>query len=99
MSVTHGADVEGLRASARELADTAQALLTATANAGPLVGERLGQIAPGYLADLVVLDGDPTVDIRVLLNRDRIGGVVKGGVPATAGWGAIERWSRSRVRP
>ena len=41
-----------------------EALLTATANAGPLVGERLGRIAEGYLADLVVVDGDPTADVR-----------------------------------
>jgi imidazolonepropionase-like amidohydrolase len=82
-----------------ELADMTplEALLTATANAGPLVGERLGQVAPGYLADLLVVDGDPTADISVLLDRDRIGGVVKGGVPVTAGWGAIERWSRTRT--
>jgi hypothetical protein len=32
----------------------------------------------------------------VLRDRDRIGGVIKGGVPATAGWGDIERWVRSR---
>jgi imidazolonepropionase-like amidohydrolase len=74
-----------------------EALLTATANAGPLVGERLGQIAPGFLADLVVVDGDPTTDVSVLRDPDRIGGVVKGGVPVTAGWGEIERWSRARV--
>jgi imidazolonepropionase-like amidohydrolase len=82
-----------------ELADMTplEALLTATANAGPLVGERLGQIAPGFLADLVVVDGDPTTDVSVLRDPDRIGGVVKGGVPVTAGWGDIERWSRARV--
>jgi imidazolonepropionase-like amidohydrolase len=74
-----------------------EALLTATGNAGPLVGERLGQVAPGFLADLLVVDGDPTSDISVLLDRARIGGVVKGGVPITTGWGALERWSRSRV--
>jgi imidazolonepropionase-like amidohydrolase len=58
-----------------------EALLTATAHAGPLVGERLGRIEEGYLADLVVVDGDPTADIRVLLDADRVGPVVKGGVP------------------
>jgi imidazolonepropionase-like amidohydrolase len=58
-----------------------EALLTATAHAGPLVGERLGRIEEGYLADLVVVDGDPTADIRVLLDPDRVGTVVKGGVP------------------
>ena len=82
-----------------ELADMTplDALLTATANAGPVVGEKLGQVAPGYLADLVVVDGDPTSDISILLDPDRIGGVVKGGIPVTAGWGAIERWSRTRT--
>jgi imidazolonepropionase-like amidohydrolase len=58
-----------------------EALLTATAHAGPLVGERLGRIEDGYLADLVVVDGDPTADIRVLLDADRVGTVIKGGVP------------------
>lgn len=81
-----------------ELADMTplDALLTATANAGPVVGEQLGKVAPGYLADVVVVDGDPTSDISILLDPDRIGGVVKGGIPVTAGWGAIERWSRTR---
>jgi imidazolonepropionase-like amidohydrolase len=73
-----------------------EALLTATANAGPLVGERSGRIAPGHLADLVVVDGDPTVDVGILLDHDRIGAVVKGGVPVASGWGAVERWSRAR---
>jgi imidazolonepropionase-like amidohydrolase len=58
-----------------------EALLTATAHAGPLVGERLGRIEEGYLADLVVADGDPTADIRVLLDADRVGTVIKGGMP------------------
>ena len=69
-----------------------EALLTATANAGPLVGERLGQVAEGYLADLVVVDGDPTADVSVLLDQDRIGPVFKGGRPTgTAGWGDVGR--------
>ena len=64
-----------------ELADLSpmEALLTATANAGPLVGERLGRVEEGYLADLVLVDGDPTVDVSVLLDRERILAVVKGG--------------------
>jgi imidazolonepropionase-like amidohydrolase len=75
-----------------------EALVTATANAGPAVGERLGRIAEGYLADLVVLDGDPTADVRLLLDAARVGPVVKGGVPASApGWGGVERWARDRA--
>jgi imidazolonepropionase-like amidohydrolase len=84
-----------------ELADMTplEALTTATANAGPLVGERLGRIEPGYLADLVVLDGDPTTDVSVLLDHDRIGAVVKGGVPLASGWGDVERWAGIRGLP
>jgi imidazolonepropionase-like amidohydrolase len=74
------------------------ALLTATANAGPLVGEQRGQVGPGFLADLVVVDGDPTADVALLLDPERIGGVVQAGVPVASGWGGVERWARSRDR-
>lgn len=68
------------------------------ASDGPLVGEQLGQIREGYLADLVVVDGDPTADVRVLLDADRVGPVIKGGEPVTApGWGGVERWAQARA--
>lgn len=67
-----------------ELADLTptEALLTATRNAGPLVGLELGQVREGYLADLVVLDGDPTADIAVLQDDDARRLVLKGGTIA-----------------
>jgi imidazolonepropionase-like amidohydrolase len=75
-----------------------EALLTATTNAGPVIGERLGQVQEGYLADLVIVNGDPTGDIRVLLDRDRVGPVIKGGVPVLVpGWGGVERWAQTRL--
>ena len=74
-----------------------EALLTATANAGPLVGERLGRIEEGYLADLVLVDGDPTADVRTLLDAARVGPIVKGGTPASApDWAGVESWARAR---
>lgn len=39
----------------------------------------LGQIRPGYLADLLLIDGDPLADINVLLDRTRLLTVMKGG--------------------
>jgi imidazolonepropionase-like amidohydrolase len=76
---------------------TLEALLTATAHAGRLVGEQLGRLEEGYLADLVVVDGDPTADVRVLLDPERVGPVVKGGVPVSVpGWGGVESWAQGR---
>jgi imidazolonepropionase-like amidohydrolase len=42
-------------------------------------GEDLGRIAPGRLADLVVVDGDPSVDISVLRDAEKVRAVAKGG--------------------
>ena len=48
-----------------------QALRTATTNAAELLGKEkeLGAAAPGYFADLVAVEGDPTTDINVVLNN------------------------------
>jgi imidazolonepropionase-like amidohydrolase len=48
-----------------------QALQTATGNAATLLGKEkeLGALAPGYLADLVAVEGDPLSDINVVLNN------------------------------
>jgi imidazolonepropionase-like amidohydrolase len=56
-----------------------QALQTATGNAAALLGKEkeLGAVAPGYLADLVAVEGDPLSDINVALNK--VKWVMKGG--------------------
>jgi imidazolonepropionase-like amidohydrolase len=56
-----------------------EAIHTATRHIGPLVGLETGQVRAGYLADLFVVDGDPTDDIRVLLQPERRRAVMKGG--------------------
>ena len=39
----------------------------------------LGSVREGYLADLLVVDGDPLRDIGVLQDQARLLGVMKGG--------------------
>ncbi len=39
----------------------------------------MGRIEPGRYADLVLVDGDPLADIRVLQAPERIALVIKGG--------------------
>jgi imidazolonepropionase-like amidohydrolase len=58
----------------------AQALATATTNAAALLGKEkeLGTVAPGFLADIVAVEGDPLTDINVVVENVRW--VMKGGV-------------------
>lgn len=51
----------------------------ATKNGGELAGFGAGTLEPGRLADLLVVDGDPSVDIAVLQDRDKLRAIVKGG--------------------
>lgn len=59
----------------------AEALRTATKHGGELMGlgSELGLIRVGYLADLVLVDGDPLADLAILQDRDRLAAVVKNG--------------------
>jgi imidazolonepropionase-like amidohydrolase len=43
------------------------------------MADELGLIREGYLADLVLVDGDPLADISILQDADRLAAVVKGG--------------------
>jgi imidazolonepropionase-like amidohydrolase len=58
-----------------------EAIKAATQDVAEMVdlkGE-VGAIAPGMLADIIVVDGDPVKDIRVLQQRERILTVMKDG--------------------
>jgi imidazolonepropionase-like amidohydrolase len=59
----------------------AEALLAATRDSGPAVDPSgmLGTLEEGKYADLVVVNGDPLRDIRVLQDHDRITAVMKAG--------------------
>jgi len=58
-----------------------EAILAATKLGGEIMGraQELGQIRPGYLADLLLVDGDPLRDVRVLTRREKLSLVMKGG--------------------
>jgi imidazolonepropionase-like amidohydrolase len=60
----------------------------ATVNGAELLGlgEQLGRVAPGQLADLLAVDGDPLADIRILQDLDRLSIILKGGVAVKDAW-------------
>jgi imidazolonepropionase-like amidohydrolase len=54
-------------------------LLALSGNRNPYPG-RLGEIAPGALADLIVIGGDPTADLQLIGDPDtNVKLVMKGG--------------------
>jgi imidazolonepropionase-like amidohydrolase len=57
------------------------AILAATKLGGEIMhrGHELGQIRAGYLADLLLVDGDPLLDVGLLRRRERLTLVLKGG--------------------
>lgn len=60
------------------------ALIAATSAAAEALGiaSEVGSIAPGRLADIVLVDGDPLSDVSVLGRRDAIRLVLRNGLPA-----------------
>jgi imidazolonepropionase-like amidohydrolase len=59
----------------------AEVLHAATALGGEIMGmgAELGRVKEGYLADLILVDGDPLKDIAVLQHRERIRAIMKDG--------------------
>jgi len=61
---------------------TIQALMSGTSIAARALGldDSIGYIKPGYIADLVAVDGDPSNDIEVLCDQNAIRMVMRNGV-------------------
>jgi imidazolonepropionase-like amidohydrolase len=59
----------------------AEALTAATMLGGQVMGmgDELGMIRKGYLADLLLIDGDPTQDVSILQDKTRIRMIMQGG--------------------
>ena len=58
-----------------------ETLVAATKLGGEIMGMsgELGQVKPGYLADLLLVDGDPLTDIKRLQDRDALLAIMKNG--------------------
>jgi imidazolonepropionase-like amidohydrolase len=56
-----------------------EALTAATRQAGELMGMNVGQIQPGYLADLLLVDGDPVAQLSLLQDKNRLLAIMKDG--------------------
>lgn len=79
----------------------AEAILAGTRNNAVAMGiaDQVGSVRAGLAADLLVVDGDPLADIRVLGQPERIRAVFKGGMPvARDADPALERRRMSHER-
>jgi imidazolonepropionase-like amidohydrolase len=58
-----------------------ESLIAATRFGAQLMmqGEQLGEIREGYLADLLLVDGDPLADLSILLDKNRLLAIMKDG--------------------
>jgi imidazolonepropionase-like amidohydrolase len=58
------------------------AILSATKLGGEIMGmgEELGQVKKGYLADLLLVSGDPSKDVTILQDKDNLRMIMKDGV-------------------
>src|SRR5579863_9105272 len=59
----------------------AKALMAATKWGGEIMGmgDELGLVKEGYLADLLLVDGDPTADVTIMQDKDRLKMIMKDG--------------------
>jgi imidazolonepropionase-like amidohydrolase len=60
----------------------AEALACATRYGAELMGlgGELGQVREGFLADLLLVDGDPLADVAILQRQDRLAAILQNGV-------------------
>jgi len=79
--VPHGSNLRELGLMVRSGMTPMQAIVSSTKIAAECMrwDDRLGTLAAGKLADIVIVDGDPLADIRILERRERIALVMKDG--------------------
>ena len=78
----HGANARDLGYFVELLGFTPmEAIVGATRLGGEIMGmgSELGQVREGYLADLLLVDGDPLSDLRILEDAQKLIAIMKGG--------------------
>jgi imidazolonepropionase-like amidohydrolase len=85
----YGFDVTPQGANARDIEhfvklfgySPAEALASATRVGAELMGmgDELGLVREGYLADLLLVDGDPVADVSILQRRERLAAILQSG--------------------
>jgi imidazolonepropionase-like amidohydrolase len=81
--IKHGTNAKDLEYFVKYLGFTPmEALLAATKYGGEIMlhGSDLGQVRDGFLADLLLVDGDPVADITCLQDRSKLLAIMKDGV-------------------
>jgi imidazolonepropionase-like amidohydrolase len=70
-----------------------EALICATRYGADLMGlgGEAGQVREGFLADLLLVDGDPVADVRLLQHKERLVAILKGGDLCKLDRTALER--------
>jgi imidazolonepropionase-like amidohydrolase len=84
----NGRNARDLELWVRHFGYTPAAVLhAATALGGEIMGmgDELGQVKPGFLADLLLVAGDPCVDVRILQDKGTLRVIMKGGMLYKAG--------------
>jgi len=79
----HGTNATDLQYFVKYLGFTPmEALVSATAHGGAIMmrPKELGQVREGFLADLLLVDGDPVANLGVLLDRSKLLAIMKDGV-------------------
>ena len=73
-----------------------EVLVAATKTAGEMVGFDVGTIEEQRLADVLLIDGDPTVDVSILQDSERIVAVMQdGSFHRAPPWQSLEVYSQS----
>lgn len=74
-----------------------EALVAATRHGGELMGLQVGQVRTGFMADLLLVEGNPLLDVKMLQDKSNIRAVMKDGHFHKGPVGSASKASAQRV--